>query len=113
MGMDHELAFNSTERVFKGGLVEGGAPFTRDISYLKNMLEIFVLVSSLANVRRSDYIEQLFNGYVTMRDLPVLIDLQNRNFLLPPKHVPEIFRKENLNKLKKMLSQIQILDMTS
>jgi uncharacterized protein (TIGR02421 family) len=109
MGMDATLAWNSTERVFKGGLVNGFAPFTRDISYLKNMLGIYVLVKRIMNSKHPELLEQLFNGYIVISDIPVLRDLQNQGVVVPPKHVPEIFKKENIKKLPDIMASLDFL----
>jgi uncharacterized protein (TIGR02421 family) len=109
MGFDPDSAWNSTERVFKGGLVEGGAPFTRDISYLKNMFAVFVFLQKIIKIGHPELAEQLFNGYVTLSDLPVLLDLQKRGIVKPPKHVPKIFQKDKIKELIAALKSSQIL----
>jgi hypothetical protein len=39
-GSDEENAFDNARRVCRGGLVEGGAPFTKDVCYLDGLLRV-------------------------------------------------------------------------
>ena len=38
-GYDEEVCFANTYRVFRGGIADGGAPFTKDISYVRGFIE--------------------------------------------------------------------------
>src|SRR5688572_33223792 len=39
-GHDEENAYDNARRVCRGGLVEGGAPFTKDVCYLDGLLRV-------------------------------------------------------------------------
>jgi uncharacterized protein (TIGR02421 family) len=65
-------AFDIARRVFRGGDLRGGAPFTKDASYLGDFLRIFNFARVAARRRRMDLLLLLFAGKVTIADIPVL-----------------------------------------
>lgn len=110
-GMDNELAYNSTSRIFQGSLGKNDSrPFTRDLSYFKYMLitlKFFNVI--LAHKQSEKFIKQLVNGYVTFNDLPEMINLERKMILSAPKYVPEIFQLKNRNKLLKQIKKLNML----
>ncbi len=71
-GEEPQSAFDIARRVFRGGVLEGGAPFTKDSSYLSDFLRIFNFARVAAKRRRMDLLDMLFVGKVTIPDLPVI-----------------------------------------
>ncbi len=49
-----EQAFESTRRIFRGGPLEGGAPFTKDCGYLSGLLAVLTFVRAAFAADRPD-----------------------------------------------------------
>lgn len=94
-GYDEETCFWSTQRVFRGGKITGGGPFTKDIVYTKGIVSNFNFLTSAIAVGRADLIRWLFVGKVALEDLAVLAAHAHEGLVRPPRHVPPIFRDLN------------------
>lgn len=83
-----DQAFDSTRRVFRGGVMTGGAPFTKDIVYLEGLLAVhsFLRVAMLHG--RIDYIDLLFAGKMDISDLPVMNYFKEEGLLQKPTYLP-------------------------
>ncbi|NVJ49356.1 MAG: DUF1704 domain-containing protein [Gammaproteobacteria bacterium] len=84
-----EQSFENARRVFRGGVVSGGAPFTKDIVYLDGLLRVHNFLRAAVKMGRADCIQLLFAGRLDLEDLPVLSYLralgmcQRPRFLAP------------------------------
>lgn len=96
-GYDEETCFWSTQRVFRGGVLAGGAPFTKGIVYTKGIVSNFNFLTSAIAAGRADLIRWLFVGKVTLDDIPLLASRAHEGLVQPPRYVPKIF--EDLNGL--------------
>ncbi len=85
---DPEQAYENTRRVFRGGLMTGGAPFTKDIVYLNGLLRVHNFIRTAVKLRRSDLIRVLFVGKLDIEDIPALAHLARHDQILPPKFMP-------------------------
>lgn len=94
-GYDEETCFWSTQRVFRGGVTEGGAPFTKDIVYTKGIVSNYNFLRSAIAAGRADLIAWLFVGKVALEDLPVLVSRAHEGVVAPPRYVPAMFRDLN------------------
>ncbi len=94
-GYDEETCFWNTQRVFRGGLLEGGAPFTKDIVYMKGIVTNFNFLQSAIAIGRPELIRWMFVGKVAIEDIPVLARRAHEGIVRPPKFVPEIFQDLN------------------
>jgi uncharacterized protein (TIGR02421 family) len=94
-GYDEETCFWSTQRVFRGGVTEGGAPFTKDIVYTKGIVSSYNFLRSAIAAGRPDIISWLFVGKAALEDLPVLCARAHEGIVSPPKYVPPMFRDMN------------------
>src|ERR1041385_5166650 len=72
-GYDEETCFWSTHRVFRGGVLDGGAPFTKDIVYTKGIVSSYNFLRSAIAAGRPELIAWLFVGKTDFEDLPVLV----------------------------------------
>ncbi|MEO6418235.1 MAG: flavohemoglobin expression-modulating QEGLA motif protein, partial [Polyangiaceae bacterium] len=63
-GYDEEECFHNTRRIFRGGMVEGGAPFTKDACYCKGIVLNYAFIRSAIQHNRVDLIPFLFVGKV-------------------------------------------------
>ena len=94
-GYDEEECFHNTRRVFRGGVVEGGAPFTKDACYCKGIVLNYAFIRSAIQHNRVDLIPFLFVGKVAHEDVPVLARRVNDGVIRPPKYLPPMFRDLN------------------
>jgi len=67
-----DQAFENTRRVFRGGVVSGGSPFTKDVVYLDGLLRVHNFMRAAVSMGRADSIQLLFAGRLDLEDLPVL-----------------------------------------
>jgi uncharacterized protein (TIGR02421 family) len=96
-GYDEDECFHNTRRIFRGGVVEGGAPFTKDACYCKGIVLNYAFIRSAIQHNRVDLIPFLFVGKVAHEDVPVLARRVNDGVVKPPHYLPPMFR--NLNGL--------------
>jgi uncharacterized protein (TIGR02421 family) len=94
-GYDEETCFWSTQRVFRGGVIEGGAPFTKDIVYTKGIVSSYNFLRSAIAAGRPELIAWLFVGKTDFEDLPVLVAHAHEGVVQPPRYVPAMFRDMN------------------
>jgi len=101
-GYDEEVCFWNTQRVFRGGVIDGGAPFTKDIVYMKGIVTNFNFLQSAIAIGRPELIRWMFVGKVAIEDIPVLAQRAHEGIVRPPKFVPKLF--EDLNGLAMWLA---------
>jgi uncharacterized protein (TIGR02421 family) len=68
-------AFEDTRRVFRGGVLTGGAPFTKDGVYLNGLLRVHNFMRSVVSLGRADLVRLLFVGKLDLEDVPALANL--------------------------------------
>jgi uncharacterized protein (TIGR02421 family) len=81
-------AFESARRVVRGGLVEGGAPFTKDAVYLQGLLEVHNYLRTAVRKGDAAYIRLLFVGKIDLADLDAMKMLMEGGLLAAPKYMP-------------------------
>lgn len=94
-GYDEETCFWSTHRVFRGGVLEGGAPFTKGIVYTKGIVENYNFLRNAIATARPALIPWLFVGKLALEDVAVLAERAHEGVVQPPKYVPHMFRDLN------------------
>jgi uncharacterized protein (TIGR02421 family) len=94
-GYDEEECFHNTRRVFRGGVVGGGAPFTKDACYCKGIVLNYAFIRSAIQHNRVDLVPFLFVGKVAHEDVPVLARRVTDGVVKPPKYLPPMFRDLN------------------
>jgi uncharacterized protein (TIGR02421 family) len=82
-------------RVFRGGTLEGGAPFTKDISYCKGFVENYNFLRSCIRVSKPFLIPYLFAGKLHVEDIPLLYAKHLEGLIDPPRFLPPHFRDLN------------------
>lgn len=85
---DPEQAYENTRRIFRGGVISGGAPFTKDMVYLNGLLRVHNFIRTAVKLRRSDLIRVLFVGKLDIEDVPALAQLASLDRIQPPKFMP-------------------------
>ena len=91
-GIEREQAFESTRRVFRGGVLAGGAPFTKDCVYLGGLLRVHNFLRAAVAAGRSDCLRLLFCGKLDIEDVPALCQLSHQGLCRPPRFVPPWIR---------------------
>ena len=81
-------AYENTRRVFRGGVLTGGAPFTKDGVYLEGFIRIHNFIKAIAVNGRADCLKLLFCGKLDIEDIPVLYKLKKMGLCQPPKYLP-------------------------
>ncbi len=81
-------AFDDTRRVFRGGVITGGAPFTKDGVYLNGLLRVHNFMRTVIKLRRADLIRLLFVGKLDLEDVPALAALATNGHLTPANILP-------------------------
>ena len=94
-GYAEEECFANTRRVFRGGTLDGGAPFTKDASYCKGIVLNYAFIRSAVRHNRADLIPYLFCGKVAHEDVPVLARRVNDGVIKAPVFLPPMFRDLN------------------
>jgi uncharacterized protein (TIGR02421 family) len=90
-----EQAFKNAHRLFRGGVVEGGAPFTKDISYSKGFIGTYNFIRSAVRIGKPEMLPFLFAGKVTLEDVPVLYEYSKQGLIEKPKFLPPQFQDLN------------------
>jgi uncharacterized protein (TIGR02421 family) len=94
-GYDEEECYNAARRVFRGGTVTGGAPFTKDLAYTKGLVTNYHFIRAAIRACRPELVRALFVGKVAHEDVPVLHTRMSDGVVRPPRFLPEVFRDLN------------------
>ncbi len=87
-GTEKREAYFDAQRVCRGGLCEGGAPFTKDVCYLSGLLEVYAFLSAVIRGGFRDEVELVVCGRVALDDIAVLAELRAMGILQRPKFLP-------------------------
>jgi len=87
-GASPDQAFENARRVFRGGVVSGGAPFTKDVVYLFGLLRVSNTIRAIFAAGRADCLRLLFCGKLDIADIPALCELHALGLLRMPQHLP-------------------------
>jgi uncharacterized protein (TIGR02421 family) len=90
-GYDEEECFQNSRRVFRGGLLGGGAPFTKDACYCKGIVLNYAFMRAAIQQDKAQLIPFLFVGKVAHEDIPVLYAHVTDGIVKPPPFLPPIF----------------------
>ena len=81
-------AFDNTRRVFRGGVLTGGAPFTKDIVYLDGLVRVHNFLRVTVAQGRADCLRLLFCGKLALRDMPAICELTAMGLCEQPRFLP-------------------------
>jgi uncharacterized protein (TIGR02421 family) len=87
-GHDEEAAFDNARRVCRGGLVEGGAPFTKDVCYLDGLLRVTNFLRIALVKGQTEFVRLLFAGKLAVDDVPLFGRLLREGLVSEPQFVP-------------------------
>ena len=82
-------AFENARRVFRGGVITGGYPFTKDVVYLDGLVRVHNFIRAVVLRGRIDVLELLFAGKMELDDMPVMLELKKEGMLIPPRYFPD------------------------
>jgi hypothetical protein len=85
---DPQQSFENARRVFRGGVLTGGSPFTKDIVYLDGLLRVHNFLRTMVAAGRADCLRLLFCGKLDIEDLPVVALLTQAGLCAPPRFLP-------------------------
>jgi uncharacterized protein (TIGR02421 family) len=94
-GYDEDECYANARRVFRGGITEGDAPFTKDACYCKGIVLNYAFIRAAIQSKRADLVPFLFVGKVSHEDIPVLQARVADGVVRQPIHVPPMFRDMN------------------
>lgn len=87
-GAEPRDAYFDAQRVCRGGLVAGSAPFTKDACYLAGLLEVNAFLSAVIRGGFRDEVELLVSGRICLDDVAVLAELRAAGILTRPRYLP-------------------------
>ncbi|MGE4231945.1 MAG: flavohemoglobin expression-modulating QEGLA motif protein [Bacteriovoracia bacterium] len=108
-GYSESDCLNNAKRIFRGGVVEGGAPFTKDIAYVKGFIENYNFMRAAMRAGKPEYIPFLFAGKIAARDAPMLYRKHKEGVIDFPKYLPEVF--EDLHGVSVWMSFSNVFNM--
>lgn len=94
-GYSEEDCISNVKRVFRGGVLSGGAPFTKDIAYIKGFIENYNFMRAAMKAGKPEYIPYLFVGKVHSSDVPLWYHKHQEGIIDPPKYLPDQFKDLN------------------
>lgn len=83
-----DQSFENARRVFRGGVITGGAPFTKDVVYLFGLLQVSNAIRAIFSAGRSDCLRLLFCGKLDIQDIPALCELVAMGLCRPARYLP-------------------------
>jgi uncharacterized protein (TIGR02421 family) len=88
-GSDEHVAFECARRIMRGGLVEGGAPFTKDCCYLDGLLRVTNFLRIALVKGQSQMVRLLFAGKLAVEDIPLFDRLAREGLVAEPIYLPK------------------------
>ncbi len=86
-----EKAALMSERVFRGGVLEGGAPFTKDAAYQRGYCRTFNFIRAALEQRDVDLVRAFLAGKMSVDDAELVRDLVDEGLAVGPVYLPEWF----------------------
>ena len=81
-------AFENARRVVRGGVLTGGAPFTKDSVYLEGLVRVHNFLRIAVQETRVDCIRLLFAGKIDIEDMPAVTALAAQGLCTQPRFLP-------------------------
>jgi uncharacterized protein (TIGR02421 family) len=92
MGERPSDAFADASRIFRGAVLTGGAPFTKDACYLAGLVKVYNTLRTVVSRHDRGAVHDLVAGRVALEDLDLLAELRADGVLKPPRFVPRWVR---------------------
>lgn len=94
-GQTPEDSFASTQRVFRGAPLGGGAAFTKDTVYLHGLLSVHTFFRWCLRHRRLAVARQLFAGKLALEDVFALQPMFDGGTIAAPQYLPPWMQRAN------------------
>ena len=95
-------AAQMSERVFRGGVVEGGAPFTKDVAYQRGYCRTFNFLRAALEGRDLDVVRAFLAGKMSVDEAELVRDLVDEGLCAGPVHLPAWF--DDIDRLNAMVT---------
>ncbi|NOU29235.1 MAG: DUF1704 domain-containing protein [Polyangiaceae bacterium] len=92
-GHEERAAYLDASRICRGGLVTGGAPFTKDAVYLAGFLDVYEYLRTHVSRAGENVPALLVCGRIALEDMPELQALADDGTLEPPAFLPAWARR--------------------
>jgi uncharacterized protein (TIGR02421 family) len=86
-----QKAAQMCERVFRGGVLEGGAPFTKDVAYQRGYCRTFNFLRAALEGRDLDIVRAFLAGKMSVDEAELVRDLVEEGLCAGPVHLPAWF----------------------
>ncbi|MCM2334928.1 MAG: flavohemoglobin expression-modulating QEGLA motif protein [Anaeromyxobacteraceae bacterium] len=86
-----QKAAQMSERVFRGGVLTGGAPFTKDAAYQRGYCRTFNFIRAAVEQRDLDLVRAFLAGKMRVDDAELVRDLIEEGLCVGPVWLPEWF----------------------
>jgi len=87
-GYDDGSAYDLARRVCRGAVLEGGAPFTKDVCYLDGLLRVTNFLRVALVQGHVDYVRLFFAGKIDSSDVPLFSRLRAEGLIVDPQFLP-------------------------
>ena len=87
-GHDQGAAYDCARRVCRGGLVTGGAPFTKDVCYLDGLLRVTNFMRVALVKGHVELVRLFFAGKIDLDDVPLFGRLLREGLVKEPTYLP-------------------------
>jgi uncharacterized protein (TIGR02421 family) len=87
-GHDEGAAYDCARRVCRGGLVAGGAPFTKDVCYLDGLLRVTNFMRVALVKGHVELVRLFFAGKIGLDDVPLFGRLLREGLVKEPRYLP-------------------------
>lgn len=88
-----KACYLDTARIFRGGLVDGGAPFTKDAVYLSGLVEVYDFLRVAVAEDQRSICETLVAGRLALPEVRWLVALRDDGLVDAPKFRPSWLRR--------------------
>jgi uncharacterized protein (TIGR02421 family) len=90
-----QKACHLAERVFRGGVLTGGAPFTKDAVYQRGYCRVFNFLRAALDRRDEDLVLAFFAGKMSVDDAPRVRALMEEGIVARPRFLPGWWRNRD------------------
>jgi uncharacterized protein (TIGR02421 family) len=87
-GHEQGAAYDCARRVCRGGLVTGGAPFTKDVCYLDGLLRVTNFMRVALVKGHVELVRLFFAGKIDLDDVPLFGRLLREGLVAEPRYLP-------------------------
>ncbi len=94
-GQSPEDSFSSSQRVFRGAPLGGGAAFTKDTVYLHGLLSVHTFFRWCLRHRKLAVARQLFAGKLALEDVFALQPMFDAGVIAAPRYLPPWMQRAN------------------